>query len=172
MRISDVIQENSDLKELRLGRTNVGTKTAPSGDAEKRAALLRSPAQSPDVAKAYQSSISPGPSPQQTADAPEDADDTLSQPLPARDPNAPSLGQRMGGAIGKVGKGIGAIASVPQGVGRAVKKGYQAGVSAIGGPGAAKFAAPQGDEVADLINKINKLDRRLTRAGIPEQKKT
>jgi len=36
--------------------------------------------------------------------------------------------------LGAIGKGIGGIASVPQGIARAVKSGYKDGVNAIGGP--------------------------------------
>jgi hypothetical protein len=36
--------------------------------------------------------------------------------------------------LGAIGKGIGGIASVPQGIARAVKAGYKGGVEAIGGP--------------------------------------
>lgn len=43
-------------------------------------------------------------------------------------------GQRAADAIGGAAGAVGAVASVPQGVGRAVKGGYNAGVQAIGGP--------------------------------------
>lgn len=38
----------------------------------------------------------------------------------------------VGKGIGAVGKGIGAVAGVPQGIGRAIKKGYKSAVSTIG----------------------------------------
>lgn len=43
------------------------------------------------------------------------------------------LGSAIGTGLGAVSKGLGAIASVPQGIGRAIKKGYQSGVNKIGG---------------------------------------
>lgn len=43
------------------------------------------------------------------------------------------IGSAIGTGIGAVGRGIGAVASVPQGFARAVKKGYQSGVATIGG---------------------------------------
>jgi hypothetical protein len=39
----------------------------------------------------------------------------------------------VGKGIGAVGKGLGAVAGVPQGIGRAIKKGYKGAVSTIGG---------------------------------------
>jgi hypothetical protein len=42
------------------------------------------------------------------------------------------VGSVIGKGIGAVSRGIGAVASVPQGIGRAIKKGYQGGVAAIG----------------------------------------
>lgn len=36
--------------------------------------------------------------------------------------------------LGKVGRGIGQVAAVPQGLGRAIRQGYRTGVQAIGGP--------------------------------------
>lgn len=43
-------------------------------------------------------------------------------------------GQKGANVLGGAGKAVGAVAGVPQGVGRAVKRGYQGGVNAIGGP--------------------------------------
>lgn len=45
--------------------------------------------------------------------------------------------------LGAVGRGIGAVASVPQGIGRAIKQGYKSGVKAIGGDGGKPQAAAQ-----------------------------
>jgi len=118
-------------------------------------------------------------------------DATLDQPLPPKDPNAPSFGKKAAGVLGKIGKGIGAVASVPQGIGRAIKKGYQSGLQNVGGPGAAPAGGARqsragaaasggsqqgggaGDaEVNDLRQMINRLDARLTAAGIKETKKS
>lgn len=57
------------------------------------------------------------------------------------------IGSAIGKGIGAVSRGIGAVASVPQGIGRAIKKGYQGGVATIGGdapagPAPAGTAAP------------------------------
>lgn len=61
------------------------------------------------------------------------------------------VGRAIGKGIGAVGKGIGAVAGIPQGFGRAIKKGYKSAVSTIAGddePAAgqaqATSAAPQG----------------------------
>ena len=45
-----------------------------------------------------------------------------------------TVGRDAAGILGGAGNAIGAVASVPQGLGRAVKRGYGAGVNAIGGP--------------------------------------
>jgi hypothetical protein len=50
------------------------------------------------------------------------------------------VGSVIGKGIGAVSRGIGAVASVPQGIGRAIKKGYQGGVAAIGGDAPASTA--------------------------------
>jgi len=49
------------------------------------------------------------------------------------------IASTIGQGLGAVGRGIGAVASVPQGIGRAVKRGYQAGLDTISGdaPGTA-----------------------------------
>jgi hypothetical protein len=115
---------------------------------------------------------------QQSAQAPAHPDPTLSQPLPAADPNAPGIGTRIGQGIGKLAKGIGAVAGVPQGIGRAIKKGYQAGVSTIGGPGAQQpgssaAAAPSdgGAELDQLKATLQAMDQRLRRAGFESKER-
>ncbi len=45
-----------------------------------------------------------------------------------------SVGQGATNVLGGAGNAIGTVASAPQGVGRAIKRGYGAGVNAIGGP--------------------------------------
>lgn len=121
-----------------------------------------------------------GKSPQTVTPSGPTGDPTLDQPLPptVRDPNKPGIGTRIAKGIGQLSKAVGAIGSVPQGVGRAVKKGYQAGVNAIGGPGAgstapvarASTAAPSAsagdDELANLKSMLQTMDQRLRRAGI------
>jgi len=110
--------------------------------------------------------------------APAHPDPTLSQPLPAADANAPGIGTRIGQGIGKLAKGIGAVAGVPQGIGRAIKKGYQAGVSTIGGPGAQQpgssaAAAPSdgGAELDQLKATLQAMDQRLRRAGFESKER-
>ena len=48
----------------------------------------------------------------------------------------------VGKGIGAVGKGIGAVAGAPQGIGRAIKKGYKSAVSTIGGDDEPKKTEP------------------------------
>lgn len=50
--------------------------------------------------------------------------------------------------LGAIGKGIGGIASVPQGIARAVKAGYKDGVDAIGGPEGGTDTQPAGSRLA------------------------
>jgi hypothetical protein len=52
------------------------------------------------------------------------------------------VGSAIGRGIGAVSRGIGAVASVPQGIGRAIKKGYQGGVATIGGDAAPAGTTP------------------------------
>lgn len=120
-----------------------------------------------------------GRSPQTVTPSGPTGDPTLDQPLAPRDPNKPGIGTRIAKGIGQLSKAAGAIASVPQGIGRAVKKGYQSGVTAIGGPGAAGSSGPAAspaaaapasgggdDEVANLKSMLQTMDQRLRRAGI------
>ena len=51
------------------------------------------------------------------------------------------VGAAIGRGLGAVGKGIGAVAAVPQGIGKAIKKGYQSGVATIAGDNAAATPA-------------------------------
>lgn len=108
-------------------------------------------------------------------------DPTLAQPLAPNDPNRPGLGTRIGQGIGKFAKGVGAVAGVPQGIGRAIKKGYQAGVNTIGGPGAAQPGSSSGGtqaassaagqaELDQLRATIQSMDQRLRRAGFESKK--
>jgi hypothetical protein len=125
-------------------------------------------------------------------------DPTLDQPLaPAapKDPNAPGVAQRAAGMLGGLSKGIGAVAGIPQGMGRAMKKGYQSAVQNIGGPGSAvknavgwkdvpsmaptSVGAPAGgasagsaDEIADLKRTIANMDRRMRSGGLEETKQS
>lgn len=43
------------------------------------------------------------------------------------------IGRGVGGVLGGIGKTVGAVAGVPQGIGRAIKKGYRGSVQGIGG---------------------------------------
>lgn len=110
-------------------------------------------------------------------------DATLDQPLPAKapkDPNAPGLGAKAARFAGQMAKGIGAVAGGAVGMGRAMKKGYQAGVSAVGGPGAASApSAPAAGgqqagstnvdrELDDLRQMINRIDAKLVKSGIKQ----
>lgn len=117
----------------------------------------------------------------QTAPAQQSAhpDPTLAQPLPPRDPNAPGIGTKIGQGIGKIAKGIGAVAGVPAGIGRAIKKGYQAGANTVGGPGAAQpdsstptaaSAAGQA-ELDQLKATLQSMDQRLRRAGFESKER-
>ena len=125
-------------------------------------------------------------------------DPTLDQPLaPAapKDPNAPGVAQRAAGMLGGLSKGIGAVAGIPQGMGRAMKKGYQSAVQNIGGPGAAmknavgwqdvppmaRTNAGRGpgaaggaaaDELADLKRTIANMDSRMRAGGLEETKQS
>lgn len=129
--------------------------------------------------------------PQQFQAEPAHPDSTLAQPLepeePA-DPNKPGLATRLGQGLGTLAKGAGALASIPQGVGRAFKKGYNKGVDTIGGPGvggavnqlkAVAGAGPRtggattgvggaggGDELAQLQATLQQMDQRLRRGGL------
>jgi hypothetical protein len=123
-----------------------------------------------------QTSVSTAPSAGTQAAAGTSQDPTLAQPLPAQDPNAPGLGTRLGQGIGKIAKGIGAVAGVPAGIGRAIKKGYQAGANAVGGPGAAQSAPSAASsnagsaELDQLKATLQSMDQRLRRAGFESKK--
>jgi hypothetical protein len=114
----------------------------------------------------------------QTAPAQQSAhpDPTLAQPLSPRDPNAPGIGTKIGQGIGKIAKGIGAVAGVPAGIGRAIKKGYQAGANTVGGPGAAASAPSAASsnagsaELDQLKATLQSMDQRLRRAGFESKK--
>lgn len=122
-------------------------------------------------------------------------DPTLNQPLPAKaakapkDPNAPGIATKIGQGVGQLAKGIGAVAGGVAGAGRAIKKGFKAGADVVGGPGAPKATGfgggayrsqPAGGgaaggnvdkELDDLRQMVNKLNARLSRAGIQERTK-
>lgn len=120
----------------------------------------------------------PAPQSTQAVPAPQtpNPDPTLSQPLPADDPNKPGLSTRIGQGLGKLAKGIGAVAGVPAGIGRAIKKGYQAGANTVGGPGASSTnaAAPSSGggstELDQLRATLQAMDQRMRRAGFESKK--
>lgn len=102
-------------------------------------------------------------------------DPTLNNPLPAKapkDPNAPGIGTKIGRGIGQLSKAAGAIAGVPAGIARAVKKGYEAGASTIGGPGSLSTSgsfqsrSAGAAEVDSLKSMLQAMDARLKKAGI------
>jgi hypothetical protein len=108
-------------------------------------------------------------------------DATLNQPLPAADPKKPGGGfvKGLANVVGQTAKGIGAVAGVPAGIGRAIKKGYAAGSNAIGGPGAAPTSSTpsaatnvpqndQTDEIAQLRSQLQVMQQKLARAGIQQ----
>ena len=102
-------------------------------------------------------------------------DATLNQPLATKKPGT-TLAQK----VGSFAKGVGAVAGAPVGIARAIKKGYNAGANAIGGPGAAPtgttapgaatnaLQADQSDEIAQLRSQLQVMQQKLTRAGIQQ----
>jgi len=62
-------------------------------------------------------------------------DPTLDKPLPGQAPQGRGFVKGLANVLGQTGKGIGAVAGGVAGVGRAIKKGYNAGADAVGGPG-------------------------------------
>jgi hypothetical protein len=117
---------------------------------------------------------------QQQQNAP--MDPTLAQNLPGQEPPKTSFAQKVGG----LAKGVGAVAGGVAGIGRAIKKGYNAGANAVGGPGYAQSgggasAGGSGgsagggagggtggnydDEIANLKSTIQQMDQRLRRVG-------
>jgi len=134
-------------------------------------------AQTNVTTNAPQQQAQTAPAPQQQAQAPT-GDPTLNQPLPPQDPNRPGLGTRIGQGIGKLAKGLGAVAGVPAGIGRAIKKGYQAGANTVGGPGAAPSggaAAPSSGggsaELDQLRATLQAMDQRMRRAGFESKER-
>lgn len=105
-------------------------------------------------------------------------DPTLAQHLPGQPAPKKSFAQTVGG----LAKGVGAVAGGVAGIGRAIKKGYNAGANAVGGPGYAQ-PGPAGsnagggsgggagggvnydDEIANLKSTIQQMDQRLRRVG-------
>lgn len=103
------------------------------------------------------------------------------------------LGKVIGKGVGQLAKGVGAVAGGVAGAGRAIGKGFKAGADTVGGPGrvsgapqnkagttaagaAGQPAAAAGgknvdSELTDLRGLINRLDARMTAAGIKENKK-
>jgi len=110
-------------------------------------------------------------------------DPTLAQNLPGQEPPKTSFAQKVGG----LAKGVGAVAGGVAGIGRAIKKGYNAGANAVGGPGYAQSGAGGAsasgssgsagggagggaggnydDEIANLKSTIQQMDQRLRRVG-------
>ena len=67
----------------------------------------------------------------------------------------------VGKTVGGIAKGAGAVAGVPQGMGRALKKGYKAGVDTVGGlkdtPAATTSAPTANSNIGQMIQQINAL---------------
>lgn len=112
----------------------------------------------------------------QPAPAGTTGDATLDQPLAPKKP-----GTTFAQKLGSFAKGVGAVAGAPAGIARAVKKGYEVGASAIGGPGAptavgtsapsAATNAPQADqadELAQLRSQLQVMQQKLARNGIQQ----
>jgi hypothetical protein len=101
------------------------------------------------------------------------------------------LGKVIGKGVGQLAKGVGAVAGGVAGAGRAMSKGFKAGADTVGGPGRAPSSSQNragtpasgaasrpaaigtnvDSEITDLRNLINRLDARMTAAGIRETKK-
>ena len=78
--------------------------------------------------------------PQAQTTAPADAsgptgDPTLDKPLQGQPKQGRGFVKGLANVVGQTAKGIGAVAGGVAGVGRAIKKGYNAGADAVGGPG-------------------------------------
>lgn len=67
-----------------------------------------------------------------------------------------------GKALGGVGKAVGAVAGIPQGVGRAIKKGYNASVQTIGGDPIASTPAATRSAPTGTANKPAAASRQST----------
>ena len=62
-------------------------------------------------------------------------DPTLDKPLPGQAPQGRGFVKGLANVLGQTGKALGAIPGGVAGIGRAMKKGYNAGADAVGGPG-------------------------------------
>lgn len=107
---------------------------------------------------------------------------TTGDPVLDQQPAPKQPGKTIAQRLGSFAKGIGAVAGAPAGIGRAIKKGYEVGANAIGGPGAStapssssvsapstQSAAPSADvndELTQLKSTLQTMDQRLRRAGI------
>ena len=65
------------------------------------------------------------------------------------------IGRGVGKVLGGVGKTVGAVAGVPQGIGRAIKKGYQGSVQGIGGQSTDSTPRLGSKEVPTATGMIN-----------------
>jgi len=70
-------------------------------------------------------------------------DPTLDAPLPGQPKQGRGFVKGLANVVGQTAKGIGAVAGGVAGAGRALKKGYNAGADAVGGPGYSSQAGNQ-----------------------------
>jgi hypothetical protein len=70
-------------------------------------------------------------------------DPTLDAPLPGQPKQGRGFVKGLANVVGQTAKGIGAVAGGVAGAGRALKKGYNAGANAVGGPGYSSQAGNQ-----------------------------
>lgn len=118
-----------------------GTSTTTAGTPGASTAPPAAPAPATNAAPAQNTTAQPAAPAGQAGPTP---DPTLNAPLP---PTQPTQGRGfvkgLANVLGQTGKTIGAIASAPAGIGRAMKKGYAAGANAIGGPGSTPIGNTQ-----------------------------
>jgi hypothetical protein len=139
-RISQLAANQQARNAAPPGKPKTSTQTAPTVTQTAPAAntpvnLTATPQDTGTTPTATQSNV---PATQQQQNAP--MDPTLAQHLPGQPAPKKSFAQTVGG----LAKGVGAVAGGVAGIGRAIKKGYNAGADAVGGPGYAQPGAAGG----------------------------
>ena len=190
---ADSAKPETDTKTIPFPKSAEPAAAAPADKTPEPAAT--EPAPAPAAAAAAPADKTPEPAATEPAATPTTGDPTLDQPLEPAAPGAPKpgLATRFGRGVGQLAKGVGAVAGGVAGMGRAFKKGYNAGAYTVGGPGtkapgANRMAAlsnirgKQGggpaaggagsDEIAQLRQQLANINQRMTRAGLEESKKT